>query len=221
MSKIWRFELESTVVASGLKGLSTMHWQTDLNATDDEAPASQILDNILDHFSSSGHNMSNFAATMKSQVKLTKARVREEVEPGSGDIAEVAEEVLGITGTNGSIAGDQLPPELCVWLHLGTGNASRSSRGGFHLPFQLDPALLTSTGAWDTAVMTAAPYTTLGNLVIDDINDAFGTSGLSDIKSIIYSRTRRARGLSPYTFGLTDYLFSPKVRWLSRRGTPP
>lgn len=221
MSKVWRSELESTDLQSGLKSITTQHWQTDLAALDNELSASAMLDEIQNHFGSTSTNMSLFTACMHSALQLTKLTVREEVAPGSGDVPEVADKTLGLTGTNGAITGDQLPIEACMWVRFRTGTASRSSRGGTHLPPHRNPNALTAAGLWDTAVIAANPFLALINKMIAQMTDTFGTSGLSDINPVIYSRTRRARGLSPYTFRLTESQIRPRVAWVRRRGTPP
>ena len=221
MSKVWRSELESTDLASGLKSITTQHWQTDLAALDDELSAEGMRDEIRNHFGSTSTNMSLFTACMHSALQLTKLTVREEVAPGSGDVPEVADVTLGLTGTNGSISGDQLPIECCMWVRFRTGTASRSSRGGTHLPPHRNPAALIASGFWDPAIITAAPYLTLIDKMKAQMTDTFGTSGLSDINPVIYSRTRRARGLSPYTFRLTETQIRGHVAWVRRRGTPP
>ena len=220
MAKIWRLELESTIIASGLKALTTMHFQTDVALLDSEASAATVLSEVAEHFGTTPTNWLRFTACMPAQVKLSKATIREEVAPGSGDVPEVADTSLGLTGGLGSIAGDQLPPEACMWVRFRTGTASRSSRGGTHLPPALNPAVLNSSGQWDGALITADPYLALINKMKDQLTDVFGSHG-SDINPVIYSRTRRARGLSPYTFNLTETKIMDRVRWVRRRGDAP
>jgi hypothetical protein len=219
MANVYRFELTSVDTTSGKEGLTHVHYQTSLAVGDSETSAADLLDEILQHYSSSGHNMSVWQGVMRNSTKLTKARLVEEVAPGSGDLADVAEESLNVVGTRGTISGDHLPAEMCLWFGFKSDVASRSARGGTHLPSIIDASELNSTGLWDTGYVNAAAVIALADAIKDDINDVFGTTGTSDINPVIYSRTRRSRGQSPYTFDLKSVIRSDKPRWLRRRAT--
>lgn len=215
MSKIWRFELESQDTTNGALGLSHVTYQTDVPLAGTEPDAAEILDHILDHFSSSAHNMSKWTVIMKQQVKLIRARVREELDPTSGDIGEVAEEALNLSGGNGSETGDRLPSAMCIWLSYKTATASRSARGGTHLPPEMDADHLDVSGLWDSTIVTGASWLALAASILDPLDDVFQATG--DINPVVYSRTRRGRSLSPYTFPITSVSISNRPRWLRRR----
>lgn len=215
MSKIWRFELESQDTTNGALGLSHVTYQTDVPLAGSEPSAAVVLDKILGHFSSSGHNMSKWTIVMKNQVKLVRARVREEVDPAGDDIGEIAEEGLNLSGTNGSETGDRLPSAMCIWLSYKTATASRSARGGTHLPPEMDADHLDSSGLWDSTIVTGASWLALAASILDTLDDVFDATG--DINPVVYSRTRRSRGQSPYVFPITSVSISSRPRWLRRR----
>ena len=215
MATVWRFELTSLDTTSGKDGLTHVHYQTDVPVASSEPSAATVLDQILQHYSSTGHNMSDWQGIMRNSTKLTKARVIEEVTPNSGELADTAEEALNVVGTRGTISGDHLPNEMCFWLAFKSDVASRSARGGTHLPSIIDASELNSIGEWDTGYVNATAMTSLINKIKDDLNDVFASTG--DILPIIYSRTRRARSQSPYTFDLKSIVPSSKPRWLRRR----
>lgn len=215
MSKIWRFELTSLDTTSGAEGQSHLHYQTNVGVLGSEPSANTMLDKVLSHFSGAAHNMSVWQGVMRNSTKLTEARIVEEVTPGSADLGDVAVETLSVVGTRGAIGGDHLPPEACLWFGYRTGVASRSARGGTHLPSIIDASELNSSGRWDTGYVNAVAVIALADSIKDVIND-IDASG-TDLVPGVYSRTRRGRSESPYFFQLTSVTRSDVVRWLRRR----
>lgn len=216
MSKVWRFTLKSVDTTSGKEGLTHVHYQTDVPVGEGEPSADTVLDEILQHYSSSGHNMSVWQGIMRNSTKLTEARVYEEVAPGSGDLPGVSVESLNVVGTRGTISGDHLPNEMCLWLGFKSDVAGRSARGGTHVPSIIDASELNSTGLWDTGYVNAVAMIALADAIKDDLQDVFSATG--DILPVIYSRTRRGRGLTPFTFDLKTVTRSDRPRWVRRRG---
>jgi hypothetical protein len=214
VATVWRFELETVHVDSGSRFLTTQMYQTDLAPIHTEPSAEQVLAQIEDHYSTGSDNWTKWLNVMQSQLRLVRAGVREQVAPNSGAIPQTFSKELNLDGLRGSVSGDQLPAAMCVWLHWRTGVSSRSSRGGTHLPPALHPANLTAAGTWDGAYVTEVQMNVLREATIDVLEDVFGDS---DLRPVIYSRTRRARGQSPWTFNVTTAQYSRKPRWLRRR----
>jgi hypothetical protein len=120
------------------------------------------------------------------------------------------------------MSGDRLPIEVCMWVKCTTDTASRSSRGGFHLPPMLNPVFLDGAGLWDATSITTAPFSTMTAKVDDVLNNVFPEElGNGDLNPIIYSETRRRRGQSPYTFQITGATIRQHAAWLRRRGIAP
>ncbi len=79
----------------------------------------------------------------------------------------------------------------------------------------MDPSGLDSSGLW--ADKHNAGWQAVADKFADNMEDVFGIGGLSDVVNVIYSKTRRARGLTPYTFEITSAQFSLRPRWLRSR----
>ena len=214
MSKIWRFEVVTLHTPSGQEGVSHVHYRTDVPALGSEPPADEVLDIIVAHYSSTGHNMSKWTSIMDGESQVLLARVREEIQEGSGDVPELAVEDINISGTLAGAGSAQLPVALCAWIRFETGVALRSARGGTHSPFLGATGIMGSSGTWTTGTW----WTNIGLLsdsIADHLENTFQTTG--DIRPGIYSRTRRNRGQSPYFFPLNEARVSLQPRWLRRR----
>jgi len=218
VSRVWRFEVGGTVTASGVSFLSHVHYQTDVPVGEGEPSGDTVLDAIIEHYSSSGHNMSQWIALMGSNAKLLYARVREELAPGDDDPPLVAEETLNLQGALTPTA-DLPPTPMCAWLKFTTGQAGRSFRGGTHTPpiptvtpLTVDGTIDVSTGTWGDAIEVLAAS------ILDKLENVFSATG--DINPGVYSRTRRGRGQSFFT-ELDAVTPSNVARWLRRRMTAP
>lgn len=215
MAKIWRFTAEAENLLNGQKQVVHIHYQTDVPLVGSEPSAADVLDFILDHFSTAGHNMSIFAGSMFSPAKLTRAVVREELDPSSGAIPAVAEETLSIVGTQALGAADATPSGLTIWLAFRTGTASRSARGGTHWFGPYNVNMLDSVGKWDTAGGVFLNLGSTATVIAQSMSNVFDSTG--DINPVVYSRTRRGRGQSPFVFPITAVPVSSEPRWLRRR----
>jgi hypothetical protein len=199
----------------------TIHYQTDLGALSGEPAAARVLEELEQHYSTSGTSLNVWTSAMRADCVITKTRVREEVAPGSGDIPAQAENVQSKPGLISAVAGDKLPIEVCVWIKLTSDVASRSSRGGLHLPPQLDPTQLDSNGRWQASWL-AGNLDVIEAAIVDTLDDVFPEEvGNASLIPVIYSKTRRARGQSPFTFQITHAVSQDRVRWLRRRGIAP
>lgn len=215
MARVYRFTLEGTT-PGGLQVFQvTQHYQTDVPVGDSEPSASTVLDEVLSHYSGTGHNLSFVANLMTTGTKLTRATMRSEIDPGSGDTPVLAEESLNISGTR-TFTGDRLPDAMCVWTADRTDVAIRSARGGTHLPPTISTNPLTSDGIWDTSDTYWTQISQYNDKRAEKLTNVFGTGGTGDINPVVYSRTRRARGFT-YAFEVTDCIASSKPRWLRRR----
>lgn len=214
MSKIYRVEFIGTHAPSGQAFMCHVHYQTDVPLAGTEPTPDTVLDAVLAHYSSSGHNMSKWSAVMDTETSLVRAVAREEVAPGSGDLPGIGEEDLNITGTLTAPTVNQNPVALCAWIRFRTGIASRSARGGTHSPPVLNPTSLSSAGNFTTGTW----WTNIGLLsdaIRDALEDVFQTTG--DINPVVYSRTRRERGQTPYVWDIVETDVSLTPRWLRRR----
>ena len=215
MAKIYRFEMHYTDTDNGEDGLSTVHYQTDVPVAGTEPSPSTVLNLILNHFSSTGHNCTKWTNAMYNSAVLTKAVVREEVAPGSGDVPGTSEELLSLPGTLSIGSGVQCPSGLCLWLKFGTGVALRSARGGTHTPGAMSVLVLNQTGQFDQTTSWWTNSVALAAAIKDKLDNVFSSTG--DINPGVYSRTRRARGFDPFFFELDVVTPDIDPRWLRRR----
>lgn len=216
MSKIMRFTLSGVDTYNGSEWQSQVTYQTDVAAVGGgEGPLSDRLDDILEHFSSSGQNLSYWRATTYTSVSFTDAELREQVDPNSDEVGEAVHKALALAGSLSGPGVDVMPSAACVWLTYSTAAASRSARGGTHLPPAISAAQLTSAGEWDPASTAYVAAIALAAKILDPIHD-YDVGG-SDILPVVYSETRRQRAQEPFTFQLTAVTPRTQVRWLRSR----
>lgn len=215
MAKVYRFELLFEDTDNGQEELAHVHYQTDVPIAGSEPSAAEVLDHIMDHYSSSGHNMNKWLNAAYNVCQLTECRVREEVQPGSGDVPAEAAESVGLPGNLSMAGGSHTPSGLSVWQAFRTGAAIRSARGGTHIPGPFNVAALDTVGKWSTGTGFWTAVVALAASIEDKLDNVFQTTG--DINPGVYSRTRRARGFDPFFFELDEVIPSTEPRWLRRR----
>lgn len=141
--------------------------------------------------------------------------VRSEEIPASGIIPVEAFHVFGTAGTLSALNAD-LPRELVGIVNLHTGVGSRSARGYTTLPGPYSEAQLTDH-------LWAGAYATAGHAFADLLKQSFdlGTIQVAHVNPVVYSRTRRTRNQSPWTFRVTSATFNLRPHWRKSRGTSP
>lgn len=216
MAKVYRYSV--TAMDRGVQCVANLHYQTDVPIAGSEPSPETVLTQLDQHFSSSGTNMSKWLALMQNGAQLVESRVYEEVDPASDDAPTGARQDYALGGTQGALGSDALPVELCAYISLTTSKLGRSFRGGVHSFPLPSNSLLSGTGTLDTSSGAYVNYTNMATLIVDVLDDVFGTTG--DIKPIIYSRTRRARGES-FSEDITGSRVRTDLRWLRRRATAP
>jgi hypothetical protein len=218
MANIWRFTLAGTDDSGNQEWNSTMHYQTDGVTGAGEPPASEVLAEIIEHYGTGGGGvgMERWTVTVYPSVKLTSAAVYQELDPTSTDIPEAARRELALSGQ--AATGDELEPfALCPWIKFGTGLASRSARGGTHGAPVIATYALDDGGLFDTGTAWWSALDDLAGYMLDRLASPFdGFLGV-DLQPVIYSRTRRARGQTPFTFDLSSAAPSRVPRFLRRR----
>lgn len=219
MANIWRFTIGGTDSSGQQEWNSTMHYQTALATGADEPSASDVLDQIIEHYGAgaAGTGMERWRATFAPPVKLRFARVYQELDPTSTDLPETADHAFLLDGS--AATGTYLEPfAICPWVKFTTGIGSRSARGGTHLAPAIPSYVLTSGGLFDTTTSWWSACVSLAGYQLDVLDAVFpSTFGAGDLKPVIYSRTRRGRGETPFTFALTGATPSPVPRFLRRR----
>lgn len=216
MSKVYRYSVKFR--DRGVDCVSSLHYQTDVPLSGNEPSPEDVLTQIDQHFSSSGTNMSKWVGLAHTGAVLVETRLYEEVDDPGSTPPTGAVHTYALPGTAQALAADAPPVELCIYISLTTAKLGRSFRGGVHTPPVYSAAMFNSIGQVDTVPSDYAKYTALGTAIVDVLDDVFATTG--DIKPVIYSRTRRARGQS-FAEDVTAFQVRPQFRWLRRRATAP
>jgi hypothetical protein len=213
VARVYRFALAGIDSDSGQECVHNLHYQTDVPIAGSEPSADTVLNELLEHFSTSGTNLLKWANVATTLHTFTHASVRSEIETGSGDVPEAAGVDLAIVGLR-TAGSNFLPSAVCPWIRLKSASAIRSGRGGVHLPPTLNEAVLEAHGVYSATSSYWTNVLALAASILDVLDDVFSTTG--DIKPVIYSQTRRDRGES-YTFDLTAADPSRQPRWLRTR----
>jgi hypothetical protein len=150
-----------------------------------------------------------------TRVNVVGLQVRSEELPGSGQLPAEGFRNVGQDGLL-AVLEDDLPRELVAIVNLHTGVGSRSARGYMTLSGPYSEGHLTDK-SW------AGTYATEGHAFADLLDDSFqlGSIQPAQVNPVVYSRTRRIRQLTPYTFRVTKATFNTRPHWLRSRGTSP
>lgn len=221
MATVWRYTAEFQEIAFNTKCLSTLHYQTDVAIAGSEPSPQTVLDQLDQHYSSTGTNLSKWLSVAHNNTKLVRTSVYEELAASDTSPPSGAERVVTLSGTMGAIAIDSAPVPVCAYISLRTDKLGRSYRGGVHMPPLGIVGSLDSAGYLQTDAAAYLAYTAFAAVIEDALEDVFGGAGTGDLNPVIYSRTRRNRGLSPYTTKIKSTRVNRDLRWLRRRMTSP
>lgn len=159
-----------------------------------------------------------FRAMLRTSDTLTEWAVKREPDPtDAGDIPEGRSKIKNLAGTS-AISGNLAPPEMCLVCSVKTSVLSRSARGHMFLP----PIFAATHVIDDTVDAASASYTTAQNFrdALDTIRGSGGfTSGSPSFTAplVVYSKTRRRRGQSPWLFDATSTSVRNRSHWLRSR----
>lgn len=148
---------------------------------------------------------------------LNSVGVRELVAPGGSGVPTEGSHSFGLAGTR-SFGVAALPLEVGGIVRIHTDAAIRSGRGYFHLP----PARATTTMSVSQPDQfnTSDAYWTLAAALVTELghwNQSGSAWSSGDWGMGVYSRTRRARGLSTFAFHAVSYTVPNSVKWLRSR----
>lgn len=207
MSKVYRATFKCDY-GDGTLVQPSFHYQTDLAVGGGEPSAVSVADHIWTKLGTA------FLNTLPSPVTCHELVAAEEVIPP--DIGAVGSHTVAAVGT-GFGTGNELPRAFVPLLRLNTGVRSRSARGHTFLCSPGTKTVVASGAIWDTS--TQGFYNTLAALLDDNI--MMGDFPETTLRPVIYSRTRRQRSQSPYTFNVTSASCSTHPTWLRSRATTP
>jgi hypothetical protein len=145
--------------------------------------------------------------------------VREELAPGDSSIPAESVASINLAGTRAP--GDtKLPTGLCQLATIRTNAAVRSGHGRLWMPPAVDGASLAATHTF----VAAGTYQLANKAFLDELqlHHDMGLLGVDGhLDTVIYSRTRRARGDADYFFDMTAYILRAEPHWLRSRQSAP
>lgn len=209
MAKVYRFSYVGHL-ATGVVFNTGLHYQTDVPPAGSEPAPADILTAI------DGHLRTAFRACLQNGYTVDSAELREEVDLSTGDVPSAASLVVNQLGT--LTGGSNILPDATTGIiKLKTDAALRSGRGYMAIPGPRNASFLADGqnfgSSWTSLLNTFAA-------LLDDSMD-LGTVLITHLNPVVYSRTRRARGLTPYTFQVVEGIVNPRVRWRRSRTTAP
>jgi hypothetical protein len=187
----------------------SLHYQTDLSTAGEEPEAGDVASGIWAVVGQA------FLNATPSRVSCDGLVVRSEEIPGSGILPAEGFHSVGLPGNLAVVEGD-LPRELVAICNIHTNVGSRSARG-----------YITLSGPYSEAYVTlkqwAGAYATAGHAFAALLDNSFslGTIQPADVHPVVYSRTRRIKGFTPYTFRVSSASFNLRPHWRRSRGTTP
>jgi hypothetical protein len=133
-----------------------------------------------------------------------------------GDIGVAGAHTVNASGTGAGGTGSRLPDGIACVLDRHTGVRSRSSRGWTMWPGPANSSFINNnafTAGWLAGVDALCA-------LLDDSFD-LGTVFVTHVNPVVYSKTRRVRSQSPYTFRITQVTSNDVPTWLRSRMTSP
>lgn len=192
--------------------MNDLHYQTDVAALGDEPPGADVLDAVDTHLTTL------YRACLPVGNLLDSLEAREEVMPGSGAVPLSASKVKGVAGTLAT-PDTKLSDAATLILKLRSDAAIRSARGYLAMPSPKASGNLDATAKWSTV----GGFWTAIQAFAAALDDVLSTGGAfpASLNPVVYSRTRRSRGLSPFTFQMVEAIPNPAQRWRRSRTTTP
>jgi len=209
VAKIWKCTY--TYTQSGESCALGLHYQWDGDTGSDEPGPDDLATRLDSHLRSAMRNMLG-----NTTGSLTALIVREEVDPSSDDVPAVHELLIGLAGTGVDPDGDQ-PKEVVPLFHRKTAGAVKGGQSWCFGPAPYGAASIVG-GLWDTGSIVYGFWTAFAALLDDDIDHAGSIPGISGTyHPVAYAKTRRRRGVEPYTFQVTSASVDRRPRWLRSR----
>lgn len=187
----------------------SLHYQTDLATGGDEPDAGDVAEGVWLLIGG------NFKALTHPRIQIDELVARSEEIPASGILPVQGVWPVATPGT-ATQTGTDMPRELVAIMNLSTATSVRSARGYMTLPGPY-------SGLAVQARHFAGNYKDVGDQLALQLKVSFslGQFQPAEVHPVVYSRTRRVRGETPYTFRVTQAHFNTRPHWLRSRGTSP
>lgn len=192
--------------------VNTLHVKADGFTSPDDRNATDTADDVWAWLGTA------YRAVLAEEGTVLDLSVVEELAPADESVPDAAVKSINAAGTLST--PNNLPVELTMHLQSKTGVPLRGAHGGMFLPPPLSSTFLTGDGLQFNN--TSAYWTNAGTLASallagHDWSVIGVPSGHESY--VIYSRTRRARGLSNYYFDVKSVVRNPLPTWLRSRAS--
>lgn len=211
MSKIYRVQFKWHT--GTITGVSSFHVHATTSAPlGSGAPSAHDVADKVDTQAGA-----KFAATIATVGALDTIAVTEETDPTDASaIPEAYEKVVARGATYGP-STREVASALCGMLKVRTNAAVRSGHGRLFLPPVFSSTPLGTGNSWAASSTWLTAVNALATELAGGFEGGAWWSAGWDARLVVYSRTRRARGLSTYWFGVTGVALDPQQRWLRSR----
>jgi hypothetical protein len=213
MPTIHRVAIESTM-ASGAEVVNTFHLRVDEALPFEGVTSEQILDQLEDQLIPT-YRILHLNTTTVERIRL--ATEKDPLNPADVSVGGVRE--LGVPGGMTVPGGTNAPRELCLVASLRSGLLGRSFRGHMFLPpmndaDDCDGELINANATYYGAALGLAEVL---RLMRDD--QSFFNLFAPTVGLVVYSRTRRLRGLEPWFTPVTAVAVTRRLHWLRSRAS--
>jgi hypothetical protein len=209
MANIWKATYRCVV--NGRESLTGFHYQFNGDTGSDEPDAHSVADKLDAHLSTA------LQACVISGNYLESLAVRQELAPGSSDVPDEYVKNLHLSGTLSGAASGTSPAELCALVHRRASAPVRGAKSWCFMP-PTDTGNNIAGDRWVTGSGAYPNWAAFAALLDDVLNYGGPIPGvMGDLNPVAYSRTRRLRSQTPYTFQITSADVDTRPRWLRSR----
>lgn len=185
----------------------SLHYQTDVPGLGEEPDPNDVANGAWSVWGT------QFLACCASDLHVDTVVALEETLPP--DIGVAGVHTVNLNGTH-SLGDEAMPSGMASLINIHTGTRSRSARGWLRMPYP--PGSFNVNGdVWTST------YQSLLQAFADLLDNSFelGSVNPTTVNPVVYSKTRRQRAETPYTFRVTNATANPRVHWLRSRTTSP
>jgi hypothetical protein len=210
MSQVWAVTFKSTWNTVLLENV--LHFET--SPTDNFGLGGASINDLLNAIDTKF--TTPYRAMLNSGSTFTSITAREEVLPGSGDVPGEGTKSIGLAGTR--TASDQhISPAMCAVVEKKTSAAIKAGNGRLWTPPVLNSGECTNNSQYSTGTAYWTAVVAFAALLDDTLTAGSFPGFGADVKPVVYSKTRRVRSQSPYTFQITAGVPINRQRWLRSR----
>jgi hypothetical protein len=206
--KYWRCAIRSTLYGRTI--INSIHVKADPGGISGDQGAEDVANDVWAWLDT------DYKSVLATEGTVLDLTATEEIDPGGSGVPDAFVKAINEAGTFSTV--NNLPVELTMHLQSKSGVPVRGSHGGIFLPPPLQSLSLSSDGL--SFLTSNAYWTNAGSLIGTLLAGADWTGvGTGHYSYVIYSKTRRARGLTTYAFDVTSIVRNPFPTWLRSRAS--